>query len=368
MPSEFEQFQRNFGRGLSPWYVWRKSWSHSPRVNGQLKLQPLTYSLVYRDPFRGIPGPKGAPNYLNASELPTWGSFPEVQSALASARNNAYGRLRGRLYSGKASLGVTIASAKQSRDMVQKRFHILESKADRSLRLLEAARTSRKPASELARWASGFHLEVIFGWVPLVQDIVAATTTVVQRADDLNFVRGSSQTSVSAQSITRYGGRQATFDLTARVRVTYACGVQITNRNRWLQERAGLLNVGAVALDLVPWSFVANMFVNVNSLVNSVTDFSGLSFNRITVTEKFWGLHIGEERGTLSTSLPGDYGRVSRRFVLQNRSVQGSIPRPTLEFRRPELTWETAAMAGSLFTQKFRALSSAYQIISGRRR
>lgn len=364
MPSKHYQLQRNFGKGVRPWDkdIW--SWSLSPRVNGKLVLAPQTFSRQTIE-CSGSPGVSSGNFYLNGSELPDW-SFPGVAAARASAYNTAYSKFRGQLYKGKASLGVTIASAKQTREMVAKRFHVLDTKAERALRALELANRSRRPARDLRQWAANFHLEVIFGWVPLVQDAVAATTTVIQQADPMNYIRGSHTVYFDKVNVVRYAGHQCTETPNARIRVTVAAGVRITNRNRWLAERAGLANPAAVAWDLVPWSFVVNMFANTSALVNSLTDFSGLEFSRTSTTDKFWGLLDSEERGTSSsTNQFGYYGTVRRRFILHRRSV-GGLARPSLEFRMPDFSWGTAAMAASLFSQKFGLLSKAYSRITGR--
>lgn len=364
MPSRNFQLQLNFGKGVRPWDkdVW--SWKHSPRVNGELVLVPLTFSRQTIT-CSGKPGIVSGNLYLNGSEQPNW-SYPGVAAARASAYNTAYSKFRGQLYKGKASLGVTIASAKQTREMVAKRFGVLDTKAERALRALELANTHRRPARALRQWAANFHLEVIFGWVPLAQDAVAAMTTVIQQSDPTNYVRGSHTVTFDNKSETTYAGHRKTDIPHARIRVTVASGVRVENRNRWLAERAGLANPAAVAWDLVPWSFVVNMFVNTSALANSLTDFAGLTFTNTSTTDKFWGLLDSEERGTSGVANQyGYYGTVRRSFILHRRTV-GGLARPSLEFRMPDFSWGTAAMAASLFSQKFTLLSKAYRRITGR--
>ena len=140
------------------------------------------------------------------------------------------------------------------------------------------------------------------------------------------------------------------------VRVHTGAMVRITNPNAWLAERAGSLNIMAVAWDLVPWSFVINMFANTGQLVNSITDFAGLSFQNSSVTTTY------REGGAATETLDRSWvwpspGRTASRWTsswnaMRKTRTVGPPPRPSLTLKLPDANWELAAIATSLMVQK----------------
>lgn len=140
------------------------------------------------------------------------------------------------------------------------------------------------------------------------------------------------------------------------MRVSRSATVEISNPNGWLRERAGLNNPAAVAWDLVPWSFVVNMFVNTGQLVNSITDFVGLSFPSSSITTRYdlnYRTHIS---GRISPKVYGS-GSADFRYDFKMRQL-GGVARPPVVFKVPDLNWGLAAIAASLFAQKFSAANS----------
>jgi hypothetical protein len=264
--------------------------------------------------------------------------------------NAAYSKLRGRLYKGNAGLGVGLASMSQSRQMIVKRFQQLESRVGSSLLKL-----SRAEPRAMAKAIASTHLEVIFGWTPLLADIHAAATSVIQQADVYEFVTGA-QASSEQIGYMGDGPPFAVFvngSIATSTRISTK--VEIVNPNRWLQERAGLLNPVAVAWDVVPWSFVVNMFVNTGSLVNSITDFAGLQFTDGSITDT-----ARIKKTTFAKPVPDpkkQSGQCDTAEIWKNRRLFTVPPPPSLEFKIPGASWELAAMAASLFVQKFVKLS-----------
>lgn len=261
----------------------------------------------------------------------------------AAAHAQAYGRLRGKLYKGNAALGVTAASIQQSRDMIAQRSNLITSAAEE----LESLSSRKKFTKRMAN----NHLEVIFGWQPLLQDIYNSAMKVVQLADQYEFVRASGV----VQFNDLYKGRndrqqKAQSRYSGSYRVSMGGQVKVTSPNLWLAERAGLLNPLAVAWDLVPWSHIVNMFTNVGSLVNQISDFSGLTFSESFTARR---LDLTTVHHTVYPSRPNQaYELYTVKNVDKDRRVGFSGPPVKLSFRTPELTWSTAAMAASLMVQK----------------
>lgn len=318
----------------------------SPRENGKLKLRSnrlervmLTRSVSYADAVANGLG----------QQLLNW--HPESYPGYQKAYNAAYARFRGKVYEGSASLGVTLASAKQSADMIRSRYKMLNRRADSVLRDLE-----HSPPRLLAKRAAGAHLEVIFGWAPLLTDIHAAATSVIQKGVPPVFVSASHQERIMNKISVRDSGGWLSHNLTDEgvLRVKVGAQILIENPNTWLAERAGLLNPATVAWDLVPWSFVVNMFMNTGQLVQSLTDFSGLKLQNAYTSRT-----LSATRAISATYRPPpryDGPHVNGGFdqqVVRSCFRDTSISLPSFQFKVPPLDISTVAMAASLFAQKF---------------
>jgi hypothetical protein len=129
--------------------------------------------------------------------------------------------------------------------------------------------------------------------------------------------------------------------------------VRITNPNLFLANRLGLLNLPGVAWDLIPWSFVVNMFTNMGQMVNSLTDFVGVevsngSSTRVADLERYHLCMAGFAPGQYATSGQAH----SKVHEKQRRRSVGGIPTPSFQFRLPELNLELAGIAIALILQK----------------
>jgi len=340
------------------------SWQHSHRSpNGELLLRDngLTYEnwKVLRWEPTGAQAAQFLPNAADPNLCWRWGEIPSAQRRLEA---QTYARLRGKLYKGSAALGVTLASWRQSQEMITARYRQIGWGLDTMSRSIqELHRTARRRDFErLAKRLAGAHLEVIFGWQPLVQDILAAATTVINDQPQAQRVTARVSAQVGLQEVWGDPGYAQTYWTGyGYLRVARSARVEITNPNLWLAERAGTLNGAAVAWDLVPWSFVVNMFVNTGQLVNSVTDFAGLMFPSSSITYSL-------PYGYTVVSAPGPHNRDPRRSELYGKAMYRvkskyryleGLARPPLILKLPEVNWQLAAIAASLSVQKFRKVA-----------
>lgn len=336
---------------------WRSTDSKNSNRNpkGQLVLVSNDYFLIAgKNSYRGDKAMLGS----LMKKAPSAGDYALGQDVLNAYHQRAheekcYSRMRRKLYQGSAALGITLATMKQSRDMIVNRYAFLNRRASTIAKdLLELERHGK--GKRYAERLANFHLEVVFGWTPLITDIHAAATSVIQQSDQINFISVSSQGSdyVRREHSSPYS--HSIVETATQCRVAFTAGVKIKNPNQWLAERAGMLNPGTVAWDMVPWSFVVNMFVNVNQLVQSVTDFAGLEFTSIskTATKKY--------KRSASTSFT-DVGSASQHMsgIDKRRGPSGFPPVPSLSVRLPEANWGLAATAASLFTQRLGRLSGS---------
>lgn len=336
-------------------------WYTSDRVNGKLLLKPQQYDRDHRIEtlyVRDVPNftllPFGADVRSNLNPLGGWGREGAAWAAVQSA---AYARLIGKLRSGSAALGVTLGSFKQSQSMIIDRSQKLADffhKQELKLR----KRNSKTPWVDFAKARASDVLEGEFGWVPLVQDIHAAARTACYYAP-VKWVRSAHRVTISDRQFTPNAPWSYSRDVVevGQARGVYSCVATVTNENLWLANRLGLINPATVALDLVPWSWVVGMFVNIQSIVASFTDTMGLTLTDVSFTRRFditrteWIKGYGLDPAYTGSNMQ------QQKWVGHYRQVLGNtLPRPTLQFRVPELNWQLAVTAAALMVQKVHAL------------
>lgn len=336
-------------------------WTTSARVNGKLQLVANPHSrqnskcLNYTT-FGRV---EAADSILMGGHLIN-DHVAAIDRAFEPLEAESYARLRGKLYKGSAALGVTIASWKQSREMIVNRYRQMSLQSDsferRANSLIRLDRKSRQRKIAVDK-LGGQYLEMVFGWQPLLTDIHAALRTVINSQPQAQWVSASAKTYLDER---RFVSDTATLvdkrECSGVVRVNRTTMVEVSNPNTWLRERAGLNNPAAVVWDLVPWSFVVNMFVNTGQLVNSVTDFAGLQFMNDTTTKAY--VLTARQTAFNPNGYPEPYGGQSAFLYDTKIRTMGAVTRPPLVMKLPDVNWELAAIAASLFLQKFRRVSS----------
>lgn len=332
-------------------------WNTSSRVNGKLVLRPqaLTYMHnVERDRMDASRGTWGLPSQQLINFQGNTGPGRQGNSQFwDSLETRALARFNGKLKKGGASLGVTLASWKQSREMISSRLEKAHSIFDRVESNLKKPKR-RKPFRDFAQARASDILETEFGWVPLVQDIHSAMTTACD-VPDSPWVRARQSAPIGetwkdGDSSSPYYSR-TTWEGIAWATISAQC--RVSNPNLWLLNRLGLINPATVIWDLVPWSFVVNMFVNVNQVLSSFTDHAGLSFDNVSVTRSrtvTCDYFCAAGKQAFGSDYRG-FTSCSQELKDKVRRV-GSFPTPSLEFRPPKLNWELAVIASSLLVQK----------------
>lgn len=328
-------------------------WYHSPRINGKLMLRSNQHSrqnwrLVARRTFGNDSAAQaivdGSPGYIyfNAAINRVWSRL-EAET---------YSRLRSRLYKGSAALGVTLGEWRSSREMITSRYRQMTLQAssfEQHARRVLFLRGRRKRIA--LDKLGGQYLEMVFGWKPMLTDIYAACRTVVDDRPASFWVRARAQTYFEESKVTTGYPTYQKRSCAGTVRHARVTRVEVTNPNTWLRERAGLNNPAAVAWDLVPWSWVINLFSNVGSLVNSITDFAGLSFPD-GVTIKAYELNI--DQVVSQDYVSGPYGGSVSYHGSTKLATLGAVSRPPLILRLPNVDWDLAAIAASVFLVQFR--------------
>lgn len=315
-----------------------------------------TYRKSFQDPFTKewtyLPDATAWPRYIGASR--------------AAADEIAWSKFRNRIHVGDASLGVTLGSFGQTMSMLTGRLNTIANilKAVKghhdyaTMRKVINKQSQRKAIDPaVGKKIAGTHLEVVFGWLPLLSDARAMMGVLT---GDLppSFIstRGKSTDSYNFKvvegAITTYQSHNI------RSSVAVSAIVTVTNHNLWLLNRLGLVNPAVVAWDLVPWSFVVNMFVNVNEVVRSYTDYVGLQLSNVSTTYNSSGVVDlrrdvkYEQTARNGTAISGYY------FKKKQRVLGGTPPRPSFRLKLPNVNLGLAAIASSLVVQQSKRIQS----------
>lgn len=332
---------------------WDGSYGTSPRVNGKIVLKTNRCQLKHWR-LTGYSNNPGVYGYLISLDGATSGLTP---TTFAHADNMAYARWRGKLHKGGAALGVSLAGWRQSRSMIVDRVKKLNSALDSTITTLQkhpskAARLRKKHRRK--ELLADDVLEYKFGWAPLFEDIHAAMNTVVSEAIPPEWVRGRGKDVEVRKTHYNNGSVISVTEAYFTLTTTYGAKVLIKNENLWLLNRMGLINPATVAWDLVPWSFVVNMFVNVNSMIGCVTDTVGLEVTDHNITRTWKLLQSDSKVGIGGYDLGASAS--SNQFVTYKERTIGVPLKPVLAVRVPELNWELATTAAALALQKFKTI------------
>lgn len=343
---------------------------NSPRKFGsrdlELRANPLDFRFGQRRLLREDRAQMPLSDHLGSGL-----GLPAYDWSDSGLLNKARDSLVSKLHKGDASLGVTLGSWRQSQEMITNRLKQITgflrgirdtpenrrrwNRRQKAAREKEARNGSAKASA--SQTIANSHLEWIFGWVPLFEDIVSAIEVISGPVAPV-FAKGTGKR--TTEEAWKAGFAPLTQDVkqTKNDRIRMSCQVQITNPNLWLLNRLGLINPAVVAWDLVPWSFVVGMFVNVTKMIKSLTDFVGLTLSNISITYSTSGFVDIVQR---DSRVPGATASCRNVWRFKRRVVTGTIPNPSLQFRVPDMSWGTVAMFASLAVQQATRISKIFR-------
>lgn len=249
-----------------------------------------------------------------------WSTDP-VAGALARARASFTKKVRA-----TSELAVTIAEHKQAVSMIEKRAWQLAHFASALLRrdvksaawylgLSGAKRKDFRRINAFGRRVgrprriekgsdefANAVLETSYGWAPLVQDLVSASSVLSEPVMDMVRIRGiasnTSELSGSAISPGQWSDRGVWL---MKAKAVVGCTVRVDNPNLGLFSQLGLTNLLSVAWELIPYSFLVDQIVNIGDYVGQYDEFYGLtaldSYNNVKV-EGMTDYYVYNEFGT----------------------------------------------------------------------
>lgn len=136
--------------------------------------------------------------------------------------------------------------------------------------------------------ASNLYLEWHFGVSPLISDIQASAQVLTNPIPSTRIF-GSSQEYGKYKTHSEDSANPGTYTdewWDTRFRYRQGADVAITNPNLALAGQLGLINPLSLAWEIVPFSFVADWFVNVGDWLQGFSDFAGM-----TLQYGYWSYH-----------------------------------------------------------------------------
>jgi hypothetical protein len=217
------------------------------------------------------------------------------------------------------------------------------------MRLGDAARhlgispgTVRKKAREL----SGLQLEISFGWMPFIgdmQDVVKVLTAPIP----YGATRGTA--SIAGDYILS-DGMYGSSTHKVKVQAYVAATLEVERPDLDLASRLGLTNLPGIAFELIPWSFVANWFINFEEYLAQFDDYPG-----VKMTNPHYGVKISDDFAMWRNSYTDPSVRTYQGsgWAISFQRTVGSLPSIKLGLRPSiSLGFSRALNAISLLVQK----------------
>ncbi len=225
---------------------------------------------------------------------------------------------------------------------------------DRSSSLYRAYRSFRKGnlagvARELGLSPKTIHntwLEYKYGWTPLLNDIYGGAVSlskVKPAAGDISTFRASAR---SDRKFTG-SGSGVSHDLTVRDSASAWVTVRIRHPDTSAANRLGFLNPLLIAWELIPFSFVADWFVNVGDCLSELTAFNGVE---ILSGGSYWKVQAS---GSLTevNPLPWDNARIALCTYSKFSRLPGVQTLPRLQIKSNPLNLSKLITSAALLRQ-----------------
>lgn len=211
--------------------------------------------------------------------------------SIISASNQAYAKAVSAMRdNADASIGAFIAEGGEALTMLYKRGKQMRSayKHLRRFRLKEMFEVLgyqgrihnverpgfRRNMKLTSAQASGVFLEVSYGWLPAIGDMVDACE-VLASSPEFAPCKGSSKHNTTYREEDPFGNYSYRWDWSGKVKVGWLSA--ISNPNLVLLNQLGLINPVAVGWEVVPFTFLVDQVLNVQQFLESWTDFLGFN-------------------------------------------------------------------------------------------
>jgi hypothetical protein len=214
--------------------------------------------------------------------------------------------------------------------------------------------TQRRSRREYANGVSSRWLEYIYGWKPLIQDIMGLLALAQGQNKMLPMVTATRRLEESDPLPARLPlstGRTAELSGERTNGVFVRIDVALSNPGLALLDQLGMLNPAALAWELIPFSFVLDWLIPIGACLNALTASFGTSFKGMSTTT--YTRMKAKERWS-QYFWPGDGSLISCEIhsKVWNRVIYASMPLPRLYMKSPFTSLTRAATAVALHTNR----------------
>lgn len=184
-----------------------------------------------------------------------------------------------------------------------------------------------------------------YGISPLLGDIQNATEVFIREVPQGTRIFAGAKETLKSFYTNDDMGLVTILKEDGEVRVGITSLVAVENYDLWLLNQLGLVNPLQFANEAVPFSFVIDWASNWSSVINSLSDFMGLTLSESCTSTK---ITLSQDFATHNTRNYDWYSSngVTRDCLIFNRTK--GIDRPKLMFRYERFQWQRALNAISL--------------------
>lgn len=327
---------------------------------------PHSYQVLNIDQGSGhmFAGDSYNNNVTDGAQVVSFGFTGSFHNVANAAFNQAVDRLYDKLR-GDVDLSVDAFQARQAKVMINHRFasarKLFTLAAPEALwRMGGIVKTLKR--SNPRDWGN-LWLEWIYGWKPLAADIYGSMEEMIvaskQGQTSGHPIRVSgSQVGDQGGTVTKNGdGTVDTKSLYSKYWERFTCFYALTNGGLNSVANYTSLNPVSIAWELIPYSFVADWFVNVGGYLRNLessllfaSDFS-YGYRNSLFIQKEWQSK-GGGNPAFSVSASGTY-----ELLGFNRRVLSSTPAPRLPSFNPKLGTTRLLSAASLLAQQLHGLA-----------
>lgn len=336
------------GPYVPTWHVYDKLWY---RQKKPYKL-PLTFSLD-RCNVTEFESANGGYIEYHQTGAWLWVKVDGTSHAQKVAYEDAYQKLIRQVKPDNAALGALYGERHAALRMIRERSDKIRDfvVAVRRFQFRRAAVMLglTSPPGGLRRDLASFGnnvLEYSFGWAPLISDISGAIS-VLQRGVPPVRIKVSSVVPDRSSGSSSPSGWTDQWSITGSNRVVLGCDIYVDNPNLFLANQLGLVNLASVAVELMPFSFIVDYFVNVSEFLSSFTDLWGV---RVLNPYRQYKTDYTISQSAFGPTVPYRGWTARRRG---NMRITGPLPGPTLRIREPwVLSPQRALTSVSLLLQQ----------------
>lgn len=349
MPTEHYTLTGAVNRAVETVEYQYKLWDNSPRdAKGDLQLRAnrLTWKTQKMTHIS---------HQKNGSVLDFTGSrglgcsrgTPGVELNNQSLNNIAGARYQRNLGRAEAALLISAVKWKETLKLLTEKAKAIDQELEK---LDSGSKNSKKKFRIRTDELGNKFLEYKFGIKPLVDDYLATAKVLALLRVPPITVKGACRENVLVT--TTYSGNPIIVDQMAGIRrVTLSSRASVASPNIWLAQQLGLIGLTEAAWDWVPWSFIVNMFSNINAVISSMVPDGAL-----LISDKATTRTLNILRESTATWSYRNVIRCNVNYRTKERTLLNHPP-VTLRFRWPSDPLGAAQTLAALTAQRARGIA-----------